>query len=132
MKTIDDFLTSADTDISVAMSAKVRNKYCFVIQPPSRWGKTADGRPVLFFGGVGGKVEQNEGLAEALRREAQEEIGCDIEILIKADVGDLPLVNRENIGFEKVTATTQTPLPWCIFQNKRSELGRKSMTNVFI
>lgn len=132
MKTIEDFLTEEDTDMSVAMLAMVKNKYCFVIQPPKRWGKTEDGRDIVFFGGIGGKLESRENLITALHREAQEEIGCDIEVLSKADICNLPVVTRENIDFIQTAATVQTPLPLCIFQNKRSEPGRKTTTNVFI
>ena len=83
MNTIEDFLTQDDTDMSVAMLAMVRNKYCFVIQPPKRWSKTADGRDILFFGGIGGKLEEAENLMTALHRESKEEIGCDIEPIYK-------------------------------------------------
>ena len=132
MNTVEDFLTQEDTDMSVAMLAMVRNKFCFVIQPPNRWGKTADGRDILFFGGIGGKLEGAEGLMAALRREAKEEIGCDIEVISTANTCNLPIITKENIDFKQASATAQTPLPLCIFQNKRSEPGRKSTTNVFI
>lgn len=132
MNTVEDFLTQEDTDMSVAMLAMVRNKFCFVIQPPKRWGKTAEGRDILFFGGIGGKLEGSEGLITALQREAKEEVGCDIEVISKANICNLPIITRENIDFKQTAATAQTPLPLCIFQNKRSEPGRKSTTNVFI
>ncbi|MEE6207769.1 MAG: NUDIX domain-containing protein [Alphaproteobacteria bacterium] len=132
MNTVEDFLTQDDTDMSVAMLAMVRNKFCFVIQPPKRWGKTEDGRDILFFGGIGGKLESTEGLMAALHREAKEEIGCDIKVISKANVCNLPIITKEHIDFKQTSATAQTLLPLCIFQNKRSEPGRKSTTNVFI
>ena len=132
MNTIDFFLNQEDTDISVAMLTIVKNKYCFVIQPPERWGKTEDGRNILFFGGIGGKVENGENVITSLHREAQEEIGCKIEVLSKTDIYNLPIITRENINFIPTVASLQTPLPLCIFQNKRSEPDRKNTTNVFI
>lgn len=132
MKSIEDFLHEEDTDMSVAMSAMVNGKYCFVIQPPKRWGKTPNGRDILFFGGVGGKLEAGESLVAALHREAAEEICCQIEIVADKQTDNLPLVSRQQIVYCQTKATPSTPLPLCIFQNRRSEPGRKSKTNVFI
>lgn len=131
MTNIDDLLNDTDADASVAMLTKVNNKFCFVIQPQHRWGKTDDGQNIMFFGGIGGKLETGEQLIEALHREALEEIGCDFS-LVENRHKTIPIVSKEGIIHKNLLGSPNNPLPIFIFQNKRSEVGRKSKTNIFV
>lgn len=131
MTSIENFIHTEDTDISVAMVATINDKYCFTLQPQDRWGKDKNQNDILYFGGIGGKVKPQETLLEALRREAKEEIGCTFNLLPTLAQGT-PFITKEQLEIKPITATPQNPLPAFIFQNKRSEIGRKSYTNVFV
>lgn len=131
MTSIENFIQAEDTDISVAMVAAINDKYCFTLQPQDRWGKDKNKNDILYFGGIGGKVKPQETLLEALRREAKEEIGCSFNLLPTLGQGT-PFITKEQLEIQQITATTQNPLPAFIFQNKRSEIGRKNYTNVFV
>lgn len=131
MISIEDILNENDTDISVAMLTKIKDKFCFVIQPQNRWGKSEDGSDILFFGGIGGKVKAGESLIEALHRESLEEIGCDFTLLENHEKS-IPWVTKETVERKNIYPSDKNPLPYLIFQNRRSEPGRKSKTNVFI
>lgn len=131
MTSIEEIFHEEDADMSVAMLTKVNNKYCFVIQPVKRWGKTDFGQDIMYFGGIGGKIEFGEHLIDALHREAKEEIGCDFS-LIENTQSEIPIITKENITFSEIAPSTSNPLPTFIFQNKRTEIGRKSKTNVFV
>ena len=131
MISIEDILNENDTDISVAMLTKIKDKFCFVIQPQNRWGKSEDGSDILFFGGIGGKVKAGESLIEALHRESLEEIGCDFTLLENHEKS-ITWVTKETVERKNIYPSDKNPLPHLIFQNRRSEPGRKSKTNVFI
>lgn len=131
MISIENILNENDTDISVAMLTKIKDKFCFVIQPQNRWGKSEDGSDILFFGGIGGKVRAGESLIEALHRESLEEIGCDFTLLENHEKS-IPWVTKETVERKNIYPSDKNPLPHLIFQNRRSEPGRKSKTNVFI
>ena len=131
MTNIENFIQAEDTDISVAMITIIKDKYCFTLQPKNRWGKDKNQNDILYFGGIGGKVKPQETLLEALHREAKEEIGCSFNLLPTL-TQETPLITKEQLEIKQIMATAKNPLPAFIFQNKRSENGRKSYTNVFV
>ena len=50
------------------------------VQKPHKWRQRDDGHLAIGLGCIGGTVEEGEGPVEALQREAEEEIGCHIEL----------------------------------------------------
>lgn len=52
----------------------------FEVRKPHRWERSADGQVEIGIGCVGGSIEPGESPVEALRREAEEEVGCAIDV----------------------------------------------------
>ncbi len=127
---IDTIINQPDTDISVSLVAQINNKYCFVIQPSNRWGKTNNGNDILFFGGIGGKVESGENLIEALKRETKEEVNGDITIIHQTNPL-IPFMTKQQVIMQEIIPSASNPLPLFIYQNERSEPNRKKFTHVF-
>jgi len=66
--------------IGVAALLRASDQWIFELQKRSKWTQTAAGEVQIGLGCIGGSVEAGESLLAALRREAWEEIGCQIEV----------------------------------------------------
>ena len=69
---------SAIQIIGVAILLKEEGRFLFELQKPAKWRRGQDGVLRIGMGCIGGTVERDETIAEALAREALEEIGCEI------------------------------------------------------
>lgn len=128
---LKQFLTDPQADVGTGLLATRGFGFCFTLKQPHRWGKTEEGFPLLPFGGIGGKLEQNELPAASLHREAMEEVGSDVEI---AEHGSESIL-MDSDSIQKISLATDLPnepLPVIIFRSPRAEAGRKSFTNVLI
>jgi len=128
---LEQFLQDSQSDLGTGLLATRGFGFCFTLKQPHRWGKTEEGFPTLPFGGIGGKLEQNELPAASLHREAIEEVGSDVEI---AEHGN-EIILMDSDSIQKISLTTDLPnesLPIIIFRSPRAEAGRKPFTNVLI
>jgi hypothetical protein len=128
---LEDFLNDPNADVGSGLLVSSEFGLCFTLKQKHRWSNNEIGAPVLPFGGIGGKLNNNELPSDSLHREAQEEVGSDIEIIDKGN--DVILINKEKV--KKITLATNIlnePLPLIIFRSPRAELGRKQFTNVLI
>lgn len=128
---LEQFLQDPQADLGTGLLATRGFGFCFTLKQPHRWGKTEEGFPTLPFGGIGGKLEQNELPATSLHREAIEEVGSDVEIAEHGN--EIILMDFDSI--QKISLATDLPnepLPIIIFRSPRAETGRKPFTNVLI
>ncbi|MFH1656481.1 MAG: NUDIX hydrolase [Candidatus Nealsonbacteria bacterium] len=128
---LEQFLQDSQADIGTGLLITRGFGFCFTLKQPHRWGKTKAGFSILPFGGIGGKVEQNELPATSLYREAIEEVGSDVEIVKYGN--QTILMDSDSIQkISLVTDLLNEPLPIIIFRIPRAEVGRKLFTNVLI
>ncbi len=128
---LEQFLKDPQSDLGTGLLATRGFGFCFTLKQPHRWGKTEEGFAILPFGGIGGKLEQNELPAASLHREAIEEVGSDVKI-IEHD-NEVILMDSESI--KKIYLATDLPnepLPIIIFRSPKAEVERKQFTNVLI
>ena len=128
---LERFLQDPQTDVGTGLLVTRGFGFCFTLKEPSRWGRTQDGTPQLIFGGIGGKLEQNELPGASLHRETMEEVGSDVKIA-KYN-GKTIFMDSDSI--EEISLSTDIPdepLPSIIFRSPRGEAGRKPFTNVLI
>ncbi len=130
MMNLSDYLNQPNTDISVSATTFIDEKYCFVLQPPTRWGHNESGNDILFFGGIGGKVEKGESLIDALAREVKEEINGQIK-LISNTSQHIAIMTPKSVTFKQFNDNSLLSKPLFIYQNERSEAHRQKITNVF-
>lgn len=128
---LEQFLKDSNADIGTGLLVTRGFGLCFTLKKPSRWGKTNEGLILLPFGGIGGKLEENELPAASLYREAVEEVASNVKIFET----DNNIILMDSDSIEEVTITTDLPnepLPIIIFRSPRAEIGRKPYTNVII
>lgn len=121
-----------DFDSSVAGIVRGLKGFIFIIQPMDRWRKDSHGNFLIPYGGIGGKVDSNESMTQALKREFKEEIDCDIKI--KDNSSEIVLISAKSISYTNLDIKTlfdlkQIPIYLCI--NKNTEKNRKSYTFIF-
>jgi len=129
---LEQFLQDPEADLGTGLLATRGFGFCFTLKQLHRWDKTEDGISILPFGGIGGKLEQNELPGASLHREAIEEVGSDVDIAEHRG-NETILMDSESI--EKISLATDLqnePLPIIIFRSPRAEVGRKPFTNVLI
>ena len=63
--------------IGVAILLRVENRFLFELQKPAKWRRQQE-RVLIGMGCIGGTVEEDETIEDALCREAFEEIGCKV------------------------------------------------------
>jgi len=129
---LEQFLQDPEADLGTGLLATRGFGFCFTLKQLHRWDKTEDGISILPFGGIGGKLEQNELPGASLHREAIEEVGSDVDIAEHRG-NETILMDSESI--EKISLATDLqnePLPIIIFRSPRAEIGRKPFTNVLI
>lgn len=123
-------LDRTSADLSVAAILMAGNRFLFAIQPQSRWRRDSSGTLNIAFGGIGGKVEPDEGLIEALKRECEEEISVGIEII--SNPNRVATIDPDELGFLPSTFDLGIGIaPAFIFMNPPAEKGRSKPTNVF-
>lgn len=128
---LEKFLVNPRADVGTGVLVSRGFGFCFVLKQPHRWGKDEKGTPVLPFGGIGGKLEENELPSACVRREAIEEVGSDLEII---EIGKKAILMDQKV-IQKISLSTsleEEPLPIIIFRSPRAEVGRKPFTNVLI
>lgn len=128
---LEQFLQDPQADLGTGLLATRGFGFCFTLKQLHRWGKTEEGFPILPFGGIGGKLEQEESPADSLHREAIEEVGSDVEITQHGN--ETILMDSDSI--QKISLATDLPnepLPIIIFCSPRTETRRKPFTNVLI
>lgn len=127
----ETFLKDPQADIGTGLLATRGFGFCFILKQSSRWGKNENGTPTLPFGGIGGKLEKDELPSQSLHREAQEEVGSDVEIIGSGERAILMDANSIQI-ISLSTQLKDEPLPIIIFRSPKQEEGRKPFTNVLI
>lgn len=128
---LEQFLQDPQADVGTGLLVTRGFGFCFTLKEPSRWGKTQDGLPQLIFGGIGGKLEQDELPGASLRRETIEEVGSDVKIAKYG--GKTILMDSDSIkDISLSTDIPNEPLPFIIFRSPRGEVGRKPFTNILI
>jgi len=126
---LEQFLNDPCADIGTGLLVTRGSGFCFSLKKTSRWGKNEQGISVLFFGGIGGKLENNELPSHSLHRESLEEVGSDIRIIHSGERA--VLMDAESIRVVLMSNNIEKePLPFMIFRSPRSEAGRKPFTNI--
>lgn len=128
---LEQFLQDPQADIGTGLLVTRGFGFCFTLKDPSRWGKTQDGLPQLIFGGIGGKLEQDELPGDSLHRETIEEVGSDVKIVRYSE----KTILMDSNSIEEISLSTDIPnepLPFIIFRSPRGEVGRKPFTNILI
>ncbi len=82
LQRVDHPLLAGRTITAIGVSAILYDEtdYYFEVNRPRYWGQRADGVLSIGIGGIGGKIEPDEGLLAALRREVQEELGARLRL----------------------------------------------------
>jgi len=129
---LEQFLYDPNTDLGTGLLATRGYGFCFTLKQKHRWSKTGEGISILPFGGIGGKLEQNELPGASLHREAIEETGSDVNIADYHGNGTILIDSESTKKISLTTALSNEPLPIIIFRSPRAETGRKPFTNVLI
>lgn len=127
----ETFLEDSAVDLGTGLLASRGDGFCFTLKQPHRWGKDSDGKQILPFGGIGGKLERNELPGASLHRESLEEVDSDVNIFSSSGSCMYMTPNNSEI-ISLVTDLPQEPLPIIIFRLPRAEAGRKPYTNILI
>lgn len=69
------------------------DRFVFELQKPYKWSIDETGRVWIGLGCIGGSIEAREGPLQALRREAREEVGVEIDII---PASGMLVVNTDN------------------------------------
>jgi 8-oxo-dGTP pyrophosphatase MutT (NUDIX family) len=129
--TIHSLLDRSKATLSAAGILAIDGQFIFAVQTPSRWRPDESGRPIIAFGGIGGKVEAAETVTEGLRREFREEVA--IEVALLSNPNPIGLITPER-GVEIIDATGPheiEALPAFIFVNPKAEKDQTRDTHVF-
>jgi hypothetical protein len=127
---LDSFVNNNDADVSTGVIAKVGQSVILTIKKKERWGADSKGRTFIPVGGIGGKTEQGESPWECLKRECIEEVGVSFNV--SRDIDHSWFLTDNTITPVELESNNDEPIPWVIYQKRRTEEGRKPHTNIFI
>lgn len=73
-------MASAERITGVSCVLVSASRLVLEVQKPGKWHRDDDGRLIIGLGCIGGSLEEGEAVLTALQREAQEEIGCRLQL----------------------------------------------------